>query len=136
MQAYLGKPYARNGKGPEAYGCFGLIWRYCKDLGVAMPSECWTLRGSWTIDNYGDLIDLDRPFAESVMWAVLERIGTPVKPALAVAGDVLVVRHHEGGIFPAIYSGNGHAIGAFLAADVRAFALDGENYAIAARRVR
>lgn len=136
MGKYAGKPYSPNGVGPASYGCFGLVYAYLADIGAWRPSECWTISGTWTIRNYAELIEKDIAQAEAVMLAVFGAIGTSVIPSRRIAGDILVVRHQMGNLFPAICTGNGHALASFLRAGVRSFSLDERNTALIARRVR
>jgi hypothetical protein len=132
---YLGKPYSPNGHGPSSYGCFGLIYAYAKNRGAWVPSECWTLRGRWTIANYADLFE-DIEYAEEVMGAVFESMGIPIYSLHKLAGDILIVKHpNTGRFFPAIYTGNGHAIASFLGKQVRTFSLGKECEVVVVRRI-
>lgn len=135
MAKYRNKPFSWNGWGQDGtYGCFGFIYAYLKDRGVKVPSSCWTIRGTWTIENYGDLIQLDRDFAESVMDAFYDVIGEEATTPLA--GDILICRNEQNkGRFPAVYVGNGHAMAAILDDRVRVFSIDKHNTLVRARRV-
>lgn len=163
MDRFLGKPYSLNGYGPDSYGCFGLIYAYLQDLGLPLPRECRTTKGSpsfiifdhsgrpcevinggpastggrWAIENYGDLILADLRLAEDVMIAVLTTIGAETGPALALAGDVLVVRHNRThGLFPAVHIGNGYGMAAFINGSVASFSLRDVGRPVMVRRVR
>ncbi len=136
IAAYLGKPYSPNGHGPDSYGCFGLVYAYLRDSGVPVPSECWTLKGVWTINNYGDLIAMDLDYAEQVMCAVFETIGQPVRPSRKIAGDIMVLQLGNKHLAPAIYICTGNALVAFIDRGVRAVALGEQIEPLIVRRVR
>jgi cell wall-associated NlpC family hydrolase len=137
MTQYKGKPYSVNGYGPDSYGCFGLVYAYLKDCGVKVPTSCWTIRGTWTIENYGSLIRQDLKYAESVMDAIYDVIGEPAPVSSPLAGDILICRNEvTKGTFPAIYVGNGNALAAILNDKVRVFGIDRHNTIVAVRRIK
>jgi hypothetical protein len=52
-----------------------------------------------------------------------------------LAGDLVIVKHMNGGHFPAVYIGNGQAMASFIKAGVRTFALKNNNTVVMARRL-
>lgn len=40
MTQYLGKPWEQNGRGPDTFDCYGLVWWvYRKHLGIELPNH-------------------------------------------------------------------------------------------------
>lgn len=128
---YLGRPFRKGGKSQEGYDCLGFVSTFLKDMGKNFPFE----HGEWNLDNYSDFYTTDIEAAEAYMCEAFHTIGNEVKPERALAGDLIVVRHQNGRLFPAIYCGNGNAIASFLRAGVRVFALKDGNKIVLARRL-
>ncbi len=133
MLSYLGKPYARGAMGPAAYDCIGFVYAFLRDTGkgACFPHEF----EDYSLETYPDLYERDREAAEQLMLRAFRTIGSEISPQAALAGDLLIVQHQNGGLFPAIYAGNSMGYASFLRAGVRAFNLDRDNKAIMARRL-
>lgn len=132
MRSYLNKPFRKGGKDDRGYDCAGLVYAYCKAIGADFPTEF----GGWTLDNYFQLYTTDTEGAEKLLCDCFSTIGEQVPRKKAVAGDIVVVHHQNGRLFPGVYIGNNQVIASFLRIGVKVIELDTLNYIYIARRVR
>jgi cell wall-associated NlpC family hydrolase len=131
MKKYHNKPFRPDGVDDTGYGCYGLVYAYCRDIGKPIPDSY----GDWTIQNYFSRFQEDPRAAEDVLVTVFESIGTEVNISDLLAGDLIIVKI-EDGLFPAIYCGNGKFMASYLDVGVRVFEIDSTKMAVAmARRV-
>jgi cell wall-associated NlpC family hydrolase len=130
MDKYIGKPFVCGGTGDPGYDCFGMIYAWCQDNDITIEE----LDG-WTRENYCHRMMEEKEEAERIMLEVFAKTGQPVDPGKILAGDILVLKGNSGGLFPAIFCGNGRAISSFLTAGTRVFSMK-DIEIICARRVR
>lgn len=122
---YIGRPHAE-------IGCLDLCHRMLRELGRPVPDAV----GGWGVANYRDLVRAQGiRSAQRIMLASFWRIGRGVPVRAALPGDLLVVMHRGGRVFPAVYVGRGTAVASFTRSGVRAFRLDRLNYPVMARRI-
>jgi len=132
MKKYVGKPFVKGGHGPDGYDCVGFLYAYLSETDHPLPEEF----EGWTLETYPDLYTEDLPKAEEVLLRLFDAVGAGVEPNRAIAGDVVIVRHPKGGLFPAVYIGNNTIISAFIKTGVAAEAIEGPAAIVKARRVR
>jgi cell wall-associated NlpC family hydrolase len=102
MEQFIGKPYAVNGRGGDGYDCIGLVRAYLLELGCAFPDGYKGI----TLDNYTDFYLADRAAANDLLLEFFDLLGEPVVSDHPLAGDLCVVRHEDGNLYPGIYAGN------------------------------
>ncbi len=104
MEQFLGKPFAHNGgSGKPGYDCMGLIYAYLIEMGI--PDVPTSFQGI-TLDNYTDFYLADRAAANDLLLEFFDLLGEPVVSDHPLAGDLCVVRHEDGNLYPGIYAGN------------------------------
>ena len=85
LNDYIGIPYECNGRGPDAFDCYGLVLDvYKKQLGVTLPD--------WTVDD-----SLAKTAMRIMSGAVGEEIdaGRAVKVSLPRDFDIMVLIRHQ-----------------------------------------
>jgi len=132
MTKYVGKPFKKGGHDDRGYDCIGLIHRYCADEGHPLPDEF----EGWTLESGPELFAKDPEAAGRILERLFKTIGEPVDPLRVVAGDLVLVRDMKDHLFPAIYTGNRHAVGAFIRRGVHGATLQDDTAVVAARRIR
>lgn len=129
---FLDKPFVVGGTDKNGYDCIGLIGRISQARGLDFPEKF----GQWDVDNYFKLYREDPKKAIEVMFEFFDSFAKRVDINRIVAGDIIAVEQPEKGIkFPAIYTGNLHAITSFIQTGVSVFTLNEANICIDAWRV-
>ncbi len=112
--AYLGYPYAYNGKGPYAFDCSGFVHYLYSQFGIYLSGSTW-----------GQLYE-----------------GVPVSYESAVPGDILLWGNDWGVSHSALYVGNGQMIHAanpsqgVILSDVDGWRWGSGTYIVSVRRVQ
>lgn len=131
MKEYVGKPFLRGGRSIKGYDCIGFVYCYCLDIGAEFPTEY----GDWDINNYHELYTRDEREAEDIMCRCFAGIGDEVAPQKVIAGDLVIVRHQNGRLFPGIFVGNNQVMASFIKSGVRPISIDAKNKIYMARRL-
>jgi cell wall-associated NlpC family hydrolase len=131
---FVGKPYSEYGKGPDSYGCLGLVYAFQKELGKPINETDWCYDGLST-DNFMQAWRKDPAKLEQIMISAFEHIGVEISVHEKLAGDMVIIQSVTGGtFFPGIYVGNNHIMASYADLGVRVFHV--ENKILRIVRVR
>lgn len=121
MKPFRGVPFKFGGIDLDGLDCIGFIYCFNKACGIDMPEE---IKG-WNKNNYYLKYKENEDEADNMLLDYFDLFGVEVKPMEIIAGDSIVVKHNKTRrLFPAIYGGNGIAMGCFLDKGVKAFSLE------------
>lgn len=125
MKRYINRPFVE-------YGCLELVVSVLRDLGRELPPEVDGIN----LDNYHDLVAQNIRVAQVAMLRIFRKIGRSSNAKYPHIADLLVVlQKTRGGLFPAVYVGNGMALASFSRKGVCVFELNQYNLAVLARTV-
>jgi len=126
---FVGKPYSEYGKGPDSYGCLGLVYAFAKAAGKPIDESVWQFQG-FSIDNFMEDWKQNPRKLEQIMIDAAERVGVEVSINKKLAGDLVILRAANGGCFPGIYVGNSHCMASYWNAGVRVFQIDNKDITV------
>lgn len=121
---FVGKPYSEYGKGPDSYGCLGLVYAFQKELGKPVNDADWCHDGLST-DNFMEAWRKHPARLEQIMIAAFQHIGIEIPINEKLAGDMVIIQSVIGeSYFPGIYVGNNHIMASYADLGVRVFHVD------------
>ena len=126
---FVGKPYSEYGKGPDSYGCLGLVYAFAKAAGKPIDESVWQYKGL-SIDNFMASWKKDPSKLEQVMIEAADRVGVEVPVSEKLAGDLVILQSRGGGYSPGIYVGNSHVMASYADMGVRVFLIDNEGITV------
>jgi cell wall-associated NlpC family hydrolase len=128
---FIGRPFRKGGRSKESgFDCVGFIYNFTLTRGKYFPDAL----GDIDLQNYPDFYTNHSDKIENALNDLFDSFGTEVTIGGKLPGDIMIVRHKNGNVFPAVYAGNGNGIASFLNVGVRLFPLDDKAYPIRIRR--